>query len=562
MTSSVSQLCTLCQDDDMSIAALTWCTDCETFLCSDCNRYHGRIKSTKHHKILSIEDYCQLPEFILQTGNRCLEHDQKYKLYCSFHACACCFQCFTESHPNCKEIKQLSDVLKNVKSSASVSRLESDLSDLKENFENITRSLQERIKVMQNQKASALKEIKRVRKTIDEYLDKIEQKMVNDLSIEHSKVEQNTDEMIIQIRSKLEHVVQLQLDFSKMIKFATEMQTYEGLKEMEKTSTNEAKYIETLNNSGVINDINLVVNFSPDLYAVLQEVKSMGKISITSKKSNLKLKVGQNSQAQLLFQMIKPINEIEAVLKKTFSLPNDTGSLCITSCSIISQGKLVFADQNNESLILCDKNGVFVRKILKFSNYPSDICHIRNNIVVVTLPDAHQIVFVDVEHNKIVHTIKVKSKCYGVYCDGKTISVRLPEEKSVVILSIDGNVKQTLSIPGVNVNRFSGFNQNFCFVNWKENEVLCYNTNSDLIWKCKENISDPSGITIDKNGLIYIACDQSSKIVIFSNDGKSSRPLLSYDDGIRNPWAIDVDRETSTLLVANRDGASIFLYQL
>ncbi|XP_063397749.1 uncharacterized protein LOC134682076 [Mytilus trossulus] len=562
MTSSISQLCTLCQDDDMSIAALTWCTDCETFLCSDCDRYHGRIKSTKHHKMLSIEDYCQLPEFILQTGNRCREHDKKYKLYCSFHACACCFQCFTESHPNCKEIKQLSDVLKNVKSSASVSRLESDLSDLKENFENITRSLKERITVMQSQKASALKEIKRSRKSINEYVDKIEQKMVNDLNIEHSKVEKNTEKMIIQVRIKLEQVVQLQLNFSKLIKFATEMQTYEGLKQMENTSTNEAKYIETLNKSGDLNDVSLVVDFSPDLYAVLQEVKSMGKVSITSKKSNLKLKVGQNSQAQLLFQMIKPIDEMEAVLKKTFSLPNDTRSICITSCSIISEGQLVFADQNNESLILCDKNGVYVRNILKFSNYPSDVCHIRNNVVAVTLPDAHQIVIVDVETNRIGHTFKVKSKCYGVYYDGNTISVRLPEENSVVILSmIDGSVKHTISIPGINVNRFSGFNQNRVFINWKKHEVLCYNGNS-LIWKCNENIKDPSGIKIDKNGLIYIACDQSSKIVIVSSDGKSSRQLLSYDDGIRNPWAIDIDRETSTLLVANRDGATIFLYQL
>lgn len=213
-------------------------------------------------------------------------------------------------------------------------------------------------------------------------------------------------------------------------------------------------------------------------------------------------------------------------------------------------------------MILCDKNGVYVRNILKFSRYPSDVCHIRNNVVAVTLPDAHQVVIVDVETNRIGHTFKMKSKCYGVYCDGKTISVRLPEEKSVVILSIiDGSVKHTISIPGINVNRFSGLNQNRFFINWKEHEVLCYNGNS-LIWKCNENIKDPSGIKIDKNGLIYIACDQSSKIVIVSSDGKSSRPLLSYDDGIRNPWAIDIDRETSTLLVANRDGASIFLYQL
>ena len=71
MASSVNHFCTLCQEDDVDNAAVTWCTDCETFLCSDCTRHHDRSKASKEHRSLSIQDYQNLPTFVLVTSNRC-----------------------------------------------------------------------------------------------------------------------------------------------------------------------------------------------------------------------------------------------------------------------------------------------------------------------------------------------------------------------------------------------------------------------------------------------------------------------------------------------------------
>ena len=76
MASSGNHFCTLCQEDDVDNVAVTWCTDCETFLCSDCTKHHDRNKVSKEHRTLSIQDYQNLPTFVLETNNGCEDHDK------------------------------------------------------------------------------------------------------------------------------------------------------------------------------------------------------------------------------------------------------------------------------------------------------------------------------------------------------------------------------------------------------------------------------------------------------------------------------------------------------
>ena len=59
MASSGNHLCTLCQeDDDVDNVAVTWCIDCETFLCFDCAMIEvKRQKNTEHSPFKIIKIY-------------------------------------------------------------------------------------------------------------------------------------------------------------------------------------------------------------------------------------------------------------------------------------------------------------------------------------------------------------------------------------------------------------------------------------------------------------------------------------------------------------------------
>lgn len=74
-----------------------------------------------------------------------------------------------------------------------------------------------------------------------------------------------------------------------MTKHATELQTYIGMREMEKTTSQEAKYLNELGSGSQLNDVAITV--SSIVKSVFQDIKSFGNISVKSstKKSRLRL---------------------------------------------------------------------------------------------------------------------------------------------------------------------------------------------------------------------------------------------------------------------------------
>ncbi|CAG2225728.1 unnamed protein product [Mytilus edulis] len=141
MPSSVKQICTICHDDGITNEAYTWCTECEVFFCGDCEKPHRKSRLSKNHRIMAAIDYKKIPTFMQEMSSQYRDHKKKFELYCSFHTCPCCVQCIIDKHQKCQDMTPLSDILKQVKSSASIQIFETDLHDVKENLDNAMKHL-------------------------------------------------------------------------------------------------------------------------------------------------------------------------------------------------------------------------------------------------------------------------------------------------------------------------------------------------------------------------------------------------------------------------------------
>lgn len=188
MASSGNHFCALCQEDDVDNVAVTWCSDGETCLCSDCAKHHDRNKASTEHRTLTIKDYQHLPTFVLENNNCYDDHDKRYDLYCRFHECACCVQCITDMHKDCRDLSPLSDVLGIMKSSARVSHVERDKINLADDFKEVENYVSKRAKSIKVEKARCIDKIQHTRRRINDHLDKIEKQFSSDLSSEHIKI--------------------------------------------------------------------------------------------------------------------------------------------------------------------------------------------------------------------------------------------------------------------------------------------------------------------------------------------------------------------------------------
>ncbi|CAG2212672.1 unnamed protein product [Mytilus edulis] len=280
MATSTSVTCSLCQEDDETSTAVTWCAECEVFLCSECQKHHGRSKMSKHHQVMSIHDYQNLPEFILNIKNNCEDHDLKYELFCPFHASACCMKCIKDKHDNCKGLVPLGDVVGNIKSSAFVSQVETDLVNLLENLKTIKIFFSENLSALEKQKLEAISRVHTMRQSINDHLDKLEESLLNDIKSKCTTLQETIENLKSEIDSKTNQVEEKQGDFCKMVEFSTDLQTYFGLHEVEKIIKQGEKHIQNLKSADNLREKKLKVDCF-DLESTVRGTTALGKCQFT-----------------------------------------------------------------------------------------------------------------------------------------------------------------------------------------------------------------------------------------------------------------------------------------
>ncbi|CAG2255682.1 unnamed protein product [Mytilus edulis] len=234
MTSSEQHICTICHDEGIYNRAVTWCTECEVFFCGDCEKPHAKFKLSEKHKTMTSDDYQKLHTFLQAMNFQCREHKKKYELYCSFHASPCCVQCITDTHQICHELKPLSHILKQVKLSASVQLLEKDLKNVNGKLVRTITYLKTRISTNNIQKTKAVEKIRHMRKSIDDFLTKLEQQILDDLESKYSKLKSKLVNLVQQMENQTSKLNQMQIEFTKMTQYATEPKTYVIMKDVEK----------------------------------------------------------------------------------------------------------------------------------------------------------------------------------------------------------------------------------------------------------------------------------------------------------------------------------------
>lgn len=505
---------------------------------------------------MSTVDFCKLPKFMHALSNRCEAHNIAYEVYCPVHSCPCCSICAFMDHQTCQDMKPLDAILKDIKSSAAIPILKQDLQDLGENFQEVMNYLLDRMKTINVQNDATIEKVRTMRKLVDDCFDKLEKKIVDDVKYTHSKIKSETEALVTQIEYRAKRVGKLHFEFSIMTKYATDYQTFIGLRDIEETLSQEAQYLEELTSGSQIDDKNAEVTLSPALQSVLQDIKSFGNVSIKSSPSGFKLKTGRKDQAQIL---VVPVNhgieQIAPILITTLQIPEGKEDLDIISCHILTDGTILLLDQEENQMIHFSMNGTFKKDVAKFREAACDICYVKDDTVAVTLSNDNDVVLIDVKENKVVKNIHLSHQCFGVSSNGEVLVISHKKERSIVIVNINDMSEEILE--GIEVDRITMFKAKIYGTNISNDKISCHRMTGELLWTfTSQDIIRPTGISVDMHGCVYIVSSGNDKIVVLSSDGKTNKAILCEEDAICGPFAIDINRKTGTMLVSSFTGDS------
>ena len=101
------------------------------------------------------------------------------------------------------------------------------------------------------------------------------------------------------------------------------------------------------------------------------------------------------------------------------------------------------------------------------------------------------------------------------------------------------------------------------YTTFYKHTVTCCDLHGTTQWQFKDErvLRRPYGISVDKDGNVYVVGHDSNNMVVISSDGQRHRQLLSNKDGLVNPTGLDYDRSTNNLLVVN-DSDTAFLFDV
>ena len=90
----------VCDNCDSGDVVKTRCDECGVFLCHFCTEFHKRSRSTKHHKLISIQELKRSPgPASIAEKLRCVKHKEELvKLYCNTCQATICRDCTIVDH--------------------------------------------------------------------------------------------------------------------------------------------------------------------------------------------------------------------------------------------------------------------------------------------------------------------------------------------------------------------------------------------------------------------------------------------------------------------------------
>lgn len=166
--------CSVCELQNKNGVPEWWCPHCEEFLCAQCGRQHQVQKATRDHTIISYDDYCKLPPFVLNVQHFCEEHQEKYQYYCRSHKYPLCKKCQAIAHKTCDGTPDIDEIIHNIKTSAMVEDMWKDLRETQELIVEAIYSNDKNLNELQTRKEEISTKVKEITQRLIDQLKGLE----------------------------------------------------------------------------------------------------------------------------------------------------------------------------------------------------------------------------------------------------------------------------------------------------------------------------------------------------------------------------------------------------
>ena len=559
--------CGMCENRHISKPSKVWCRECEEGLCTECTEYHSSVKLSRGHTTIPIAEYRNLPSYVLEIKEHCSEHQDKFSLYCREHECPCCRICIVENHKDCREVAVLENITKNVKTSTMFNEVEHLIKELIENIGKIRHNRVTNSSSVKEQKRIIENEIQELRTKINTHLDKLQEDLMKELTEAEKQVTTETHELHVSLDEKQRKLTEYQTNIANIEKYASDLQTFIAIKQIEKDVETHDTCLQSLINSNSLNETKLTCKIDTSLKNITTNIQKFAEVVVKTKSCEMVFVRSKDKQAQMMVAELSPpmsVENIQLNLKQKINIKGTN----IRGCSLLPDGRMVFPCGSSNTVRFINKEGIESFQIGKDKTESDtyDAVYIKNtnNVAVSSgYGDNRCISIIDIESQKVMTTITMDTSNYGMAVRGRTIYY-CAWDKGLKMLNLsDRSVSDIISSNRSRFDYVATSGDKLYYTNVHTYTVTCCDLHGTTQWEFKDErvLQGPLGISVDNDGNVYVVGHLSNNVVVISPDGQLHRQLLSPKDGLSHPIVLDYDRYTNSLLVVNRSSTA-FLFDV
>jgi len=561
--SSSPSFCGICDIRHISKLSEVWCPVCEEGLCAECIEYHSLVKLSRGHITIPISEYQKLPSFVLEIKEHCSEHHEKFNLYCKEHECACCGICMVETHKDCLNVAVLENIVKDVKTSDVFNEIEQLINEMIEIIGKIRQNRETNSSAVREQKIIVENEIREVRTKINNRLDNLQEDLMKELTEAEKQIAEETRDLMVSLDEKQKELTEYQTNIVNIKKYASNLQTYLVVKQIEKDIETQDTCLQSNVNS--LKQANLSYKKDTDLETITSSIQKFGEVVVESKPCELTLARKKDKQAQMMVADLSPPMSVDNIQLKLKQQINIKG-IWIRGCSFLPDGRMVLSCYSTDTVRFINEEGVECFQIVKdktgFCTYDTVYIKDNNSVAVSSGREINRcITIIDLESREVMTTISMDTPIFGMVVRGRTIYYCAWDEGLKMLNLSDKTVSDIISSDMSGIYYVATSGDKLYYTDEHTHSVTCCDLHGTTQWKFKDEcvLRGPRGISVDNDGNVYVAGRSSNNVVVFSSDGHRHRQLLSSKDGLIQPTVLDFDKSTNRLLVVNESESAFIL---
>jgi DNA-binding beta-propeller fold protein YncE len=470
-----------------------------------------------------------------------------------------------ENHKDCKEVTVLGNITKNVKTSTMFNETEHLIKEMFENIGRIRQNRETNSSSVKEQKRIIQDEIQELRTNVNNHLDKLQENMMKELIELEKQVTEETGELLVSLDEKQKKLIEYQTNIVNIKKYASELQTFIAVKQIEKDVETHATCLQSLVNSDSLNQTKLTYKIDTNLKNITTSIQKFAEVVVESKPCEMMLLRSKDKQAHMMVADLSPPMSVENIQLNLKQKINTKGTN-FRGCSLLPDGRMVYTCYHSSVVRFINKEGIQLFQIGKDKTGSNtyDTVYIKDtNSVAVSSGRGHNrcIAIIDVESKEVMTTIPMDTYISGMAVRGRTIYY-CAWNKGLRMLNLsDRSVSDIISNSMSGIEYVATTGDKLYYTN--TNTVTCCDLHGTTQWEFKDTrvLQGPRGISIDNDGNVYVVAYSTNNVVVISPDGQCHRQLLSSKDGLSFPRVLDYDKSTNRLLVVNQNSTA-FLFDV